>query len=406
MSRKYLRSVAVLVAMNSLLILPGAADASAGTSCKVIGQTKRVVTKKKTDYLICSLSGKRKVWKATTPAVGTKATVLKAGGLPFVDLALSVKNFAAQCVLVMKGNEVVAEWNFGNHTPSTKILLASVSKSFTNTLVGIAQKKGLVNIDDKASKFITEWVGTNSESVTIRHLLAMTSTRSEFNLANSLQDLRSQTLFPAFGGAQHATSPGLRWAYHNASTQALEIVLSRATGESVSAFAQRELFAKLGMTTTIEKDLKGIEVVYAGFTSTCLDVAKLTRLYLQKGMWDGQQILTPEYVVDSLTPQVTSTAVNASMNGSYGLQIWLNSDKGTSVTVGRTGSLYPDLPTDMFWFQGACRQFGVGVPSKDLTVVMLRPGCDTLEKAFLDQLDPSPATVFIYQLGKAISSLR
>jgi CubicO group peptidase (beta-lactamase class C family) len=401
-----LRSVVVLVAMNSLLILPGAADASAGTSCKVIGQTKRVVTKKKTDYLICSLSGKRKVWKATTPAVGTKATVLKAGGLPFVDLALSVKNFAAQCVLVMKGNEVVAEWNFGNHTPSTKILLASVSKSFTNTLVGIAQKKGLVNIDDKASKFITEWVGTNSESVTIRHLLAMTSTRSEFNLANSLQDLRSQTLFPAFGGAQHATSPGLRWAYHNASTQALEIVLSRATGESVSAFAQRELFAKLGMTTTIEKDLKGIEVVYAGFTSTCLDVAKLTRLYLQKGMWDGQQILTPEYVVDSLTPQVTSTAVNASMNGSYGLQIWLNSDKGTSVTVGRTGSLYPDLPTDMFWFQGACRQFGVGVPSKDLTVVMLRPGCDTLEKAFLDQLDPTPATVFIYQLGKAISSLR
>ena len=406
MSRKYLRSVVVLVAMNSLLILPGVADASAGTSCKVIGQTKRVVAKKKTDYLICSLSGKRKVWKATTPAVGTKATVLKAGGLPFVDLALSVKNFAAQCVLVMKGNEVVAEWNFGNHTPSTKILLASVSKSFTNTLVGIAQKKGLVNIDDKASKFITEWVGTNSESVTIRHLLAMTSTRSEFNLANSLQDLRSQTLFPAFGGAQHATSPGLRWAYHNASTQALEIVLSRATGESVSAFAQRELFAKLGMTTTIEKDLKGIEVVYAGFTSTCLDVAKLTRLYLQKGMWDGQQILTPEYVVDSLTPQVTSTAVNASMNGSYGLQIWLNSDKGTSVTVGRTGSLYPDLPTDMFWFQGACRQFGVGVPSKDLTVVMLRPGCDTLEKAFLDQLDPSPATVFIYQLGKAISSLR
>jgi CubicO group peptidase (beta-lactamase class C family) len=400
------RAVGLLVAMASLLVVPGMADASTSASCKVIGQTKRVVAKKKTDYLICSLSGKRKVWKATTPAVGTKATVLKAGGLPFVDLALSVKNFAAQCVLVMKGNEVVAEWNFGNHTPSTKILLASVSKSFTNTLVGIAQKKGLVNIDDKASKFITEWVGTNSESVTIRHLLAMTSTRSEFNLANSLQDLRSQTLFPAFGGAQHATSPGLRWAYHNASTQALEIVLSRATGESVSAFAQRELFAKLGMTTTIEKDLKGIEVVYAGFTSTCLDVAKLTRLYLQKGMWDGQQILTPEYVVDSLTPQVTSTAVNASMNGSYGLQIWLNSDKGTSVTVGRTGSLYPDLPTDMFWFQGACRQFGVGVPSKDLTVVMLRPGCDTLEKAFLDQLDPTPATVFIYQLGKAISSLR
>ena len=406
MSRKYLRSVAVLVAVTSLLIVPGAADASAGTTCKVIGQTKQVINKKKTQYLICARSGKKKTWKATSPAVGTNATVLKAGGLPFIDLALTVKNYAAQCVLVMKGNEVVAEWNFGSHTPSKKILTASISKSFTSALVGIAQKQGFLNIDDKASKFITEWVGTKSELVTIRHLLAMTSTRSDFNLINSLQDLRSQTLFPANGGAQHATAPGLRWAYHNASTQALEIILSRATGESVSAFAQRELFAKLGMTTTIEKDPKGIEAVYVGFVSTCSDIAKLTRLYLQKGMWDGQEILTPEYVVDSLTPQVTSTAANASMNGSYGLQIWLNSDKGTSITVGRQGSLYPELPTDTFLFQGACRQFGVGIPSRDLTIVMLRPGCDTIEKALLDQLDPSPATVFIYQLGKAISSLR
>ena len=93
----------------------------------------------------------------TSAAVGTKATVLKAGGLPFIDLALSVKNYAAQCVLVMKGNEVVAEWNFGSHTPSTKIFVASVSKSFTSALVGIAQKKRLLNIDYKASKFITEW---------------------------------------------------------------------------------------------------------------------------------------------------------------------------------------------------------------------------------------------------------
>ena len=388
------------------MFVPSAVDASVGASCKVVGQTKQVVTKKKTDYFICSLSGKRKTWKATTPAIGTKATVLKTGGMPFIDLALTVKDFAAQCVLVMKGTEVVAEWNFGTHKSSTKILVASVSKSFTNTLVGIAQKKGLVNIDDKASKFITEWVGTKSEAVTIRHLLAMTSTRTDFNIVNSLLDLRGQTLFPVNGGAQHATSPGLRWAYHNASTQALEIVLSRATGESVSAFAQRELFEKLGMTTTIEKDPKGIEAVYVGFMSTCTDVAKLTRLYLQKGMWNGEQILAPEYVADSLTPQITSTSANAAMNGSYGLQIWLNSDKGTSITVGRSGSLYPDLPTDTFLFQGACRQFGVGVPSRDLTVVMLRPGCDTVEKALRDQLDPSPATVFIYQLGKAISSLR
>ena len=406
MRRKYTHSIAVFVAITSLLVMSSVADATAGSACKVIGVTRQVVTKKKTQYLICSRSGKLRVWKNTTPAVGTNATILKTGGLPFIDLAITVKKYAAQCVLVMKGNEVVAEWNFGNHTPNTKILVASVSKSFTNTLVGIAQKKGLVNIDDKASKFITEWVGTKSENVTIRHLLAMTSTRTDFNIVNSLQDLRGQTLFPANGGAQHATSPGLRWAYHNASTQALEIVLSRATGESVSVFAQRELFAKLGMTTTIEKDPKGIEAVYVGFMSTCSDVAKLIRLYLQKGVWNGEQILTPEYVVDSLSPQVTSTAANASMNGSYGLQIWLNSDKGTSITVGRAGSLYPDLPTDTFLFQGACRQFGVGVPSKDLTVVMLRPGCDTLEKAFLDQMDPSPATVFIYQLGKAISSLR
>jgi CubicO group peptidase (beta-lactamase class C family) len=305
----------------------------------------------------------------------------------------------------MSGSEVVAEWNFGSHTPSTKILVASVSKSFTSALVGIAQKKGFLNIDDKASRFITEWTGTKSEPITIRQLLAMTSTRSDFNLINGLQDARGQAISDARGGARHASSPGLAWAYHNASTQALELVLSRSTGESVSAFAQRELFAKMGMTTTIEKDLKGVEVVFAGFMSTCRDVGKLTRLYLQKGNWNGEQILSPEFVADSLTPQITSAAANATMNGSYGLQIWLNSDKGTSITVGRQGSLYPNLPTDTFLFQGACRQFGVGIPSQDVTVVMLRPGCDTVEKAFLDQMDSSAATVFIHQLGKAVSSL-
>ena len=406
MKHRQLRSVGVLLVSALLTLVPSVADASIGAQCKVVGQTKQVVTKKKTDYLICSLSGKRKLWKTTTPAIGTNATVLSKRGLPFIDMAHTVKNYAAQCVLVMSGSEVVAEWNFGTHAPSTKIFVASVSKSFTSALVGIAQKQGFLNIDDKASKFITEWVGTKSESVTIRHLLAMTSTRSEFNLINAVQDARGQAISDVRGGARHASSPGLAWAYHNASTQALELVLSRSTGESVSAFAQRELFAKMGMTTTIEKDSKGVEAVFAGFMSTCRDVGKLTRLYLQKGNWNGEQILSPEYVADSLTPQITSAAANATMNGSYGLQIWLNSDKGTSITVGRQGSLYPNLPVDTFLFQGACRQFGVGIPSKDLTVVMLRPGCDTVEKALLDQLDPSAATVFIHQLGKAVSSLR
>ncbi len=86
-----MRTVGLLVATVSLLVVPSVADASAGTSCKVIGQTRQVVTKKKTDYLVCSLSGKRRVWKATTPAVGTKATVLKTGGLPFINLALDGK---------------------------------------------------------------------------------------------------------------------------------------------------------------------------------------------------------------------------------------------------------------------------------------------------------------------------
>ena len=102
-----MRAVGLLVAMASLLVVPGMADASTSASCKVIGQTKRVVAKKKTDYLICSLSGKRKVWKATTPAIGTNATVLSKRGLPFIDMALTVKNYAAQCVLVMSGSEVV-----------------------------------------------------------------------------------------------------------------------------------------------------------------------------------------------------------------------------------------------------------------------------------------------------------
>lgn len=406
MKRSSLGAMATLVCGLTLIAVGGAADASAGKPCKVVGQTKQIVDKHHQKTLVCVAIGSRNFWQ-TAQFVKKKygATVLKGVGLSFIELAETVKDYQAQCVLVMSGDEVVAEWNFGKHKSETKVIVASISKSFTNTLVGIAQSKGLLNIDERASKYITEWLGTKSETVTIRHLLAMTSTRSDFNLAKALVDARGQAIFDLDGGAKHATSPGSKWSYSNASTQALEVVLSRATGETVTTFAQRELFSKLGMITTIERDQHGVEGLFAGFKSTCRDVASLVRLYLRYGDWDGTQIISREYVVDSLTPQVTSTATNASMNGSYGLQIWLNSDKGTALTVKRKGALYPNLPTDIFWFMGACHQFGVGVPSKDLTIVMLRPSCDTIDKAIWDQLNPAPAEAFVYQAGKAIVAL-
>ena len=114
----------------------------------------------------------------------------------------------------------------------------SITKSITSTLVGIAQERGELNITEKASEYITEWVGTPSEDVTVRNLISNNSGRywdlwTDYVRNYALAD--DKTAHAIGLGQEH--DPGTVWRYNNSAIQTLEPVLNDATGMDVADYA-------------------------------------------------------------------------------------------------------------------------------------------------------------------------
>ena len=416
---------ALLLAMG---LLPHQAQATIGTSCKNIGQTQKVLVKKVATTLTCTKVGKRARW-TVVQSQPNDATIFLPGAEKFTKMAAEVKSWEAQCMYVMRDGKVIGEWNFAQHKTDSNVEGASVTKSFASTLVGIASRKGLLNIDESASKYITEWAGTDKRAITIRHLLAMTSGLNEWVVPGGSWygqgDVRGTVISatmrqngPDLLGNFRSQIPGQSWAYLNINTASLELVLARATGESVQSFASRELFQPLGMSVDIMTDSKNVPALAIGFRIGCDDLAKLVQLYMNGGVWNGAVILAPAYVRDATSPQNTCPNCSGTgwervnMNGAYGLQWWVNAvapaachglDPFCNITSApNRGPTMPDLPADMFYASGACSQLGAGIPSAGVVVVVLRRGCDIPGEAVVYFNNRTPALVFFKELATAI----
>jgi CubicO group peptidase (beta-lactamase class C family) len=394
-----------LLSATSLNALPDTVNASVGRNCDSIGQSGQAEISGKMIKLVCLAEGAKRVWKQP-PRGSFGASIYKAGAEKFVSMARAVRTREAQCMLVMKNGSVIGEWNWDSHFTKRNIELASVTKSFGATLIGIAVSKGIIAVDDLASKYITEWQGTPKEGITIRHLLAMTSglnesrptvpARDYYNTGGvdtivSLVGRASNQIVGTDSSAPRYRTPGRSFSYLDyTNSAALSVVLRRATGENVRDFAERELLGPLGMSINeMTNPAAGDSLLGGWYRGGCDDVAKLVQLYLNRGRWGGVQILNREFIRDAVTPQVTcgdctsSSTERSIMYGAYGLHWWTNrisSSSGTNSNPVQTflsgSQRFPNIPADMFFALGICAQIGAGLPKRKLVVVVLRKGCD------------------------------
>jgi CubicO group peptidase (beta-lactamase class C family) len=223
-----------------------------------------------------------------------------------------------------------------------------------------------------------------------------------------------------YAGPRRYRIPGRVHAYlYYTNSAALSLVLRRATGEPVAAFAKRELFQPLGLSIDDRSDSMGEPLLGGWFRGGCDDVAKLVQLYLNKGVWDGRRIVSGDFVRDALSPQVTCGECPANgenmafMNGAYGLHWWINA--AAPITVApparvnmsprqriAAGPTFPNLPTNTFYALGICNQIGAGIPGQKIVVVVLRKGCDDPAQRAAYEFDWRPAATFMEELGRAI----
>lgn len=217
--------------------------------------------------------------------------------------------------------------------PEYRMNQYSVSKSFVATGVGIAIAEGLVDINQPIKTYLKDhWplAGSISEEsmdrlgrVTLYHLLTMSLGQGKANLmAGQRLLLKTDNWVTYILSQPLLDEPGTKFLYNNAAVYLASVILEQVTGMSLVDYLQPRLFDPLGIyRPTWETDRQGHAFGASGLSLSVSEIARYGQLHLQKGQWEGQEILSKHWV--DLASQVHINS-NPSVPGSsdYGLCFW------------------------------------------------------------------------------------
>jgi CubicO group peptidase (beta-lactamase class C family) len=264
-----------------------------------------------------------------------------------------------RAVVVLYKNKLIGEKYDTGFSKDSRILGWSMTKSITSSAFGVLAKQGKIDIYKQAP--VAEWQNDERKNITINDLLHMNSGLEWEENYNTICDA-TKMLFQAedMGKVQldkpAQYKPNTHWNYSSGTTNLLSLILKRQfkTQQEYLDFWYSAVIDKIGMSSMIvEQDMSGTFVGSSYGWATARDWSKFGLLYLNKGNWNGEQILDESWVKYTATPTNTS-------EGRYGAQFWLNA-----------GGKFPDAPKDMFYCNGYQGQMIAIIPSMDMVIVRM-----------------------------------
>jgi CubicO group peptidase (beta-lactamase class C family) len=212
--------------------------------------------------------------------------------------------------LIVRGDTLVYERYFNGAGHDSVQTSMSMAKSVLGALVGIAIDQGRIgSVDDPITRYVPELVGRDRRfgQITLRHLLTMRSGLryqeggspwSDDTATYYAPDLRALALHQT----EVVEAPGRRFHYNNFNPLLVGLVLERATGRSVSADLEEQLWGPLGMEAdgswSLDSRHSGFEKMESGLNARAVDFAKLGLLVARDGRWRGRQLLPRAWVQD------------------------------------------------------------------------------------------------------------
>ena len=258
-------------------------------------------------------------------------------------------------LLVMRHGTVVLEAYFFPYRQSSLHGLASCTKSFSSALIGIAIDEGFIEgVDVPVAELIPDydWAEDDprKQTMTLEHLLLMTSgldwpeaSYSYTSPANPLLEMFESEDWVQFTLQRPLVmDPGTAFNYNSGVSHLLTMALEEATGMRADDFAREYLFDPLGAYIVYwTGDPQGHTFGAGGLNLTTQDMARFGQLYLQGGVWEGEQIVPADWVATSTTRQVASTGPASG----YGYQWWVRPDRvyGAFGYRGQRIFVVPDL---------------------------------------------------------------
>jgi CubicO group peptidase (beta-lactamase class C family) len=229
-------------------------------------------------------------------------------------------------LLVTRHGYLVFEQYYHGHTAATRFGIQSATKSIISALVGSAlQHQSIRDLDQKMLAFFSAYdttvVDPRKRDITIAHLLTMTAGFA-WNDDDAMWFWRGDTNWvQAILERPMRDDPGTTFRYSNGVSHILSAIITQATHMSAGAYAAQQLFAPLGIASaTWEADPQGISIGGFGVALSARDMAKFGYLYLNRGWWNGRQIVPAEYVAAST--QIHS-AGGYPEDGAYGYHWWV-----------------------------------------------------------------------------------
>jgi CubicO group peptidase (beta-lactamase class C family) len=273
------------------------------------------------------------------------------------------KNLNVNSILIQRDNTTLLDANF--YPQKTEYLhdVASITKSITSLLVGIAIDKGYIkNVDQKIADFSPEkeflFDTDYKKEITIEHLLTMTSgICSDFSQGENMREniKTSNSPFTDILASRLSSKPGEKFAYCSAGVQLLSIIIQKSSGMTMEEFAKKYLFQPLKIENyKFGTDLSGFTNASGDIFLTSSDLAKLGQLILNNGAFNNNQIVSKKWIKQSTTAKVTR-----SNEESYGYLWWLRNDLGGLIEA-----------------QGRGGQRLIILPEKKLVIVMYGTGFD------------------------------
>lgn len=275
-----------------------------------------------------------------------------------MDSLMSLPECDIHHVMVVRHGKVIAEMHPTPFRAEDSHTLYSASKTFTSLAVGCAIDENLLRLDDRVMTFFpdkrTNRVSDNMAAMTVRDLLMMASgIKPDGTMRNNSTDWVKDFLAKPVDDV-----PGSRFQYDSMCTFMLSAIVQRVTGQTMLEYLQKKLFNPMHITVADwEMSPDGICTGGWGLRVQAETMAKLGLLLLNKGNWNGEQLVSADYVTAACSRLIDGgakeTVPPTDGNQGYGYQVWQSKWPGS------------------YRADGAMGQYSVVVPEADLVVVIL-----------------------------------
>lgn len=285
---------------------------------------------------------------------------------------ISNPDFATQGYLIIKDGYIVAEDYFRGFDPGKKHMSYSIAKSFTSAVIGTAIDKGFINSEyDLISEYYTQLNSPDTQEwkkeLSIAHLLTMTSGLdwNETGYAeNDLVQMRLSSNHVEYILSKDLINhPGTIFSYNSGESMLLSGIINLTTGKSMMEFAEEHIFNHIGIDDLEwDSDSKNHSLAGWGINATMENFARFGYLFLNNGNWDGNQLISEEWINKSTTKFREQSPF-------YGYLWWLNDEAFFQSNI--------QLPDDCYMAIGAFGQYIIVLPSQNIAIVRVGVDSDT-----------------------------